>query len=109
MCMVSSDELRRLRNDVPVAAVIDELHIERARRGTRLTFCCPQCGTFHTAVNRRTNLARCCRCERNYNPIDLVMATCHVSFLDVVRDLRTIAARARPTAASEEPLRIVET
>jgi hypothetical protein len=36
-------------------------------------FLCPLCNGFDTAVNPKTNLARCFRCEKNFNTIDLVM------------------------------------
>lgn len=104
MRMISADELRRLRNDVSVAAVIVGLGLDRSNRGTRPTFRCPRCETFHTAVNERTNLARCFRCAENYNPIDLVMAVRSVGFLDAVHSVRDLEATAR-----EAPLRTVET
>ena len=37
-------------------------------------FLCPHCGEFNTATNPRTNLTRCFRCQRNFNPIDMVIA-----------------------------------
>ena len=87
MRTVSQGLLRRLRNDVPVADVIDQLCVPTARRGTRRTFRCPRCKGFHTGVHRRTNLARCFCCKRNFNPIDLVMAERGWPFLDAVRYL----------------------
>ena len=103
MLTISRDELRRLRNDVPVETVIEELRLERSRRGTRRTFCCPRCGTFHTAVSFRTNLARCFRCERNYNPIDLVMLVRGETFLDAVRCVSAIAARVGSGRCRQRP------
>lgn len=92
MRSVSPRELRRLRNDVPVTEVIDQLHVPTARRGARRTFRCPRCEGFHTGVNSRANLARCFRCAGNFNPIDLVMAERGWSFLDAVRYLSDLAA-----------------
>ena len=91
MHTVSTEKLRRLRNDVPVTAVIDQVGLPTARRGARRTFQCPECGAFHTAVNQRTNLARCFACGRNYNPIDLVMVVWSWRFLDAVRFLSDFA------------------
>jgi hypothetical protein len=93
MPTLSSDHLRRLRNDIPVDAVINELPIATGRRWKRRTFQCPACGGFHTATNPRVNLARCFRCGRNYNPIDLVIAARGVRFLDAVRYLEDLARR----------------
>lgn len=84
---IPSKCLRILRNDVPVLAVIFALRIPTKKRGTRLTFRCPDCGGFQTATNPRTNLARCFSCERNFNPIELVMAERGSSFLEAVRQV----------------------
>ena len=37
-----------------------------------------------TATNPRTNLGRCFRCQRNFNPIDLVMVVKRYTFLQAV-------------------------
>ena len=34
---------------------------------------CPRCGEFLALINPRTNLARCFRCETNFNAIDLTI------------------------------------
>lgn len=87
-----ADHLRSLRNDVPVRTVISELQIPTQTRGSRLTFRCPACGGFHTATDHRTNLARCFRCSRNFNPIELVMAERRLSFPEAVKFLETLVA-----------------
>jgi len=60
-----------------------------AKRGI-LRFLCPVCKEFETDTNPRTNLARCFRCERNINPIDLVMALERCSFLEAVTFLEPL-------------------
>ena len=90
MRTIPPEELRRLRNDVPVAAVVDELGLPTGKRGTRHTFRCPKCSTFHTNVIHRANVAHCFRCDRSYNPIDLVIATRGGLFLDAVRCVAAI-------------------
>lgn len=84
---IPAEHLRALRNDLPILAVIERLRIPTKKRGTRLTWRCPQCGRFHTATNLRTNLARCFSCKRNFNPIDLAMAENGSSFLEAVEYL----------------------
>lgn len=70
-----SDEfLRRLRNEIPIRTVIDALSIPHKNRDGYFRFLCPVCDFTHTGVNPEANLARCFRCERNFNPIELVMA-----------------------------------
>jgi hypothetical protein len=56
-----------------------------------LRFLCPLCREFHTATNPRTNLARCFRCQKNFNPIDIVMITQRVDFTEAVRFLRGLS------------------
>ena len=89
---VPQEVLRRLRNEVPIADVIDRLRVPTARRGSRRLFRCPHCERFRTGVNRISNLARCFRCERNFNPIDLVMAVSGATVLDAVRYLGDFVA-----------------
>lgn len=81
---ISEERLRRLRNDVDVVDVIRSLRLATRTRGGWLRFLCPLCGEFDTATNPKTNLARCFRCEKNFNPIDLVMADRRCRFLDAV-------------------------
>lgn len=81
---IAAKRLRELRNQVPIDRVIDALAIPAKRREGYLRFLCPLCGEFNTATNPRTNLARCFRCERNFNPIDLVMVSERSTFLQAV-------------------------
>jgi len=70
----SSQELFELRNNIPVDRLIrDQLKIPCKIRDDVFRFLCPRCNEFQTAVNPRTNLARCFRCEQNFNTIDLTM------------------------------------
>ncbi len=47
-------------------------------------FLCPLCSEFLTAINSKTNLARCFRCEKNFNPTDMVMQVNHCNFKEAV-------------------------
>ena len=68
------DFLRMLRNDIPIDEVIvDLLNLEVQKDRKTIRFRCPLCYNFHTATNHKTNLARCFDCEKNFNPIDMVM------------------------------------
>lgn len=70
----SSRELFEVRNYIPVDMLIkDELLIPSKIRDGVFRFLCPICNEFQTATKPTTNLARCFRCERNFNTIDLVM------------------------------------
>ena len=81
---IAPEHLRRLRNEVDITRVIGDLEIPTRKRGGWLRFLCPLCHEFDTAINPKTNLARCFRCGRNFNPIDLVMVDRGARFLDAV-------------------------
>ncbi len=93
--MISANHLRALRNNVSVLAVISDLRILTKMRGKRLTFRCAECAGYHTALNPRTNLAHCFRCERNFNPVELVMAERGSRFLEAVNYLEGLLRFSR--------------
>ncbi len=85
----SSEELYNLRNDIPVDALIkNALNIPWRNRQACFRFLCPRCNEFNTAVNPATNLARCFRCEKNFNTIDLVMLITQSDFVKSIRFLK---------------------
>jgi DNA primase len=81
--------LYRLRNEIPVSDVLQRLNWPHRQREGRLVFLCPLCGEFLTAINPRTNLGRCFACERNFNPIDMVMLIEGADFVTAVHFLET--------------------
>lgn len=84
----TDDFLTMLRNQINIDQVIDLLMLE-TRRGKNLRrFRCPLCDRFHTATNPRTNLGRCFECQKNFNPIDLVMAVTAYDFIGTVEFLK---------------------
>jgi CHC2 zinc finger len=93
----SDQQLYNLRNHIPIAAVITKLLQVPAKIncGT-LRFCCPLCARFNTAINDRTNLARCFDCQKNFNPIDMVMATRKINFVQAVRLLKACEHHPQP-------------
>lgn len=82
---LSQSYLRQLRNAIPIRDVIaDVLDMAWKICEGRFRFLCPLCGEFHTATNPHTNLGRCFRCERNFNPIDMTMIHKRYDFLQAV-------------------------
>lgn len=82
---ISKRTLRALRNRVAVEEVIARvLRLPAKRSEGYLRFLCPICGEFNTAVNPRTNLGRCFRCQRNFNPIDILMVAKPCTFREAV-------------------------
>ena len=85
----TADFLRMLRNQIPInEVIIDLLNLEVRNDHQILRFRCPLCDNFHTATKHETNLARCFDCQKNFNPIDLVMTVGKCSFVDAVELLK---------------------
>ena len=85
----SGVELFKIRNLIPVEWLIKEqLNIPSKMSEGIFRFLCPLCNEFQTATNPKTNLARCFRCETNFNPIDLVMTVKGIGFVESVNYLK---------------------
>lgn len=77
-----------VRNMIPVQTVItDVLHLPHKFSEHHFRFLCPMCSEFRTACHNTTNLARCFLCEKNFNNIDLILASSDLSFVDAVKVL----------------------
>lgn len=88
----SKAALRKLRNDIPIDTVIaDILNQPNKVSEGYFRFLCPVCSGFTTAINPKTNLARCFFCQKNFNPIDMVMAVKTYSFIQAVDYLMGIS------------------
>jgi hypothetical protein len=87
----SSQQRYALRNDINVQMLIEKtLSIPCRMTEGYFRFLCPLCNEFDTAVNPKTNLARCFRCEKNFNTIDLVMLIRQADFVQSVKFLQSI-------------------
>lgn len=95
--MIPSEKLRRIRNDLAIDDVLRGLGVPTKLREGYLRFLCPLCGEFNTATNPRTNLARCFRCKRNFNTVDLTMIVAQASFLEAVHQLEVRLPPPSPT------------
>jgi DNA primase len=86
--------LRELRNQIPITILIEKfLKLPTKVSEGYMRFLCPLCSEFITATNPKTNLARCFRCEKNFNPIDMVMVVKQVSFrsaVDYLSNIKTV-------------------
>lgn len=90
MSRIDGDRLREVRNDVGIQAVLERLGVPTRLRGARSTFRCPDCEEYDSAINPESNLGYCFRCERSFNPIDLVMAERDWSFPQAVEYLECL-------------------
>lgn len=84
----SEQQLYELRNFISIDWLIDkQLMIPCKFSEGFFRFLCPLCGEFQTATHPKTNLARCFRCEKNFNTIDLVMICNRASFVESIHFL----------------------
>ena len=85
----SSQELFALRNHISINDLIEK-HLMLPSKFSEgfFRFLCPLCNELQTATNPKTNLARCFRCKRNFNTIDMVMICRNMNFVDSVNDLK---------------------
>jgi hypothetical protein len=98
---LSKTHLRELRNCIEIIPLIAEvLELLYKTHDGRFRFMCPLCRDFDTAVNPDTNLARCFRCQRNFNPIDMVMTVKRYSFMQAVHYLQPILAHVLARAGN---------
>jgi len=107
MTPLTKPYLRRLRNEIDLRTLIVEvLQLEHRYSDGRWHFLCPVCREFNTAVNPATNLGRCFCCQKNFNPIDLVIIVKHFDFLHAVDFLDPLLPEepeSPPPAAPTEP------
>ena len=92
--------LRRLRNEIVWARLLQHLTWPHKVRHGQLAFLCPRCQEYLSAVNPRTNLGRCFYCETNFNPIDFTMAVQDCDFVTAVTYLKPLLPPAKPRPRS---------
>jgi hypothetical protein len=98
----TNHQLYALRNDIPIDALIEKaLCIPSRVAEGHFRFRCPSCKEFNTAVNPETNLARCFRCQENFNTIDLVMTIRKSDFVESVRFLQDYHKSASVTRSDD--------
>ena len=95
----SDDFLRRLRNDISWASLLERLGWPHKQRHGQLAFLCPRCQEYVSAVNPRTNLGRCFYCLRNFNPIEFTMAVQQCDFVAAVHYLEPLLRAPMPRRA----------
>lgn len=67
-------ELTILRNHVPIRDLLHVLLIPWKMDDSLHRFECPLCKSLQTGLHPKENLARCFQCQKNFNPIDFVVA-----------------------------------
>jgi hypothetical protein len=92
----SAEELFELRNKIPIDILIrDVLSIPAKTSEGFFRFLCPICNEFQTSIKPATNLARCFRCETNFNTIEITMQVKKIGFVDSATFLKGILKAKR--------------
>lgn len=85
----SAEQLRTLRNEIPIHILIErELKIPCKYSEGVFRFLCPLCGEFMASVKKETNLSRCFVCHKNINTIEIVMYDKKWNFVESVKYLQ---------------------
>lgn len=93
----SAEDLVWVRNKISVEYVIKALRATEWKVSEgKERFLCPLCNEFETGFNPQENLGRCFRCNRNFNPVDLLMHGLGVPFVTAVKQLLATRAAAQP-------------
>ena len=104
----TKQQLYQVRNEIDIDWLINEqLNLERQFKSI-WRFQCPVCQQFNTATQKKTNLARCFSCQKNFNTIDLVIYSKKVNFVPGVQFLlsllekKTSSKSTIPTCRAKE-------
>ena len=96
MTPFTKQQLFQVRNEIDIDWLINEkLSIERQFNGA-WRFRCPLCQGLNTATQKKTNLARCFSCQKNFNTIDIVIYTKKINFVPSVRFLLSLLDKKTP-------------
>jgi len=102
---LSATFLRALRNEILINDLVTSIFkLPFNYSEGYLRFLCPLCCEFHTATDQKTNLARCFRCQRNFNPIDPAMVVNNQSFIEAVRFLEPFCLYIGGKSSDESPV-----
>lgn len=101
----SEKELYELRNCIPINDLIRELGIPCKYSEGYFRFLCPVCKEFTTSTKADTNLARCFRCERNFNTIDLTIICRRFSFVEAATYLQAFLHDIRQSDQRKDDFR----
>ena len=100
--IIRRDTLREIRNRIDFSHLFRRLGWPWKRRGDGvILFVCPRCSESQTSVNPKTNLARCFRCEQNWNTIDFMIEAGRKEFLEAYDYLEEMLPR--PPDPDDEP------
>ena len=83
-------ELYLIRNAISLGRLMQILGIPCKEIEGFYRFQCPNCNEMNTAINPKTNLGRCFRCNENFNTIEISMRTWRKGFVDTIKQLKQL-------------------
>jgi hypothetical protein len=86
----TAKELYLIRNAINLPILLQTLGIPCKEVEGFYRFICPDCCEMRTAINPKTNLGRCFRCNKNFNTIEISMKTWRLGFVDTVKQLKQL-------------------
>ena len=86
----SNRELYLIRNAISLPVLITSLNLPCKEVEGFYRFICPDCSEMRTAINPKTNLGRCFRCNKNFNTIELAMKIWNKNFVETVKQLKQL-------------------
>ena len=90
----SSEFLYRIRNEISLIFLLKEILKHPCKHWEGFDhFLCPICNDFNTAINPKNNLARCFKCSKNFNNIDMIMIIKKIDFVQAVYFLRDLIGK----------------
>ncbi len=102
MTPFTKQQLFQVRNEIDIDWLINEkLNIERQFNGA-WRFRCPLCQELNTATQKKTNLARCFSCQKNFNTLDIVIYTKKINFVPSVRFLLSLLDKKTPQSGADK-------
>ncbi len=102
MTPFTKQQLFQVRNKIDIDWLINEkLNIERQFNGA-WRFRCPLCQELNTATQKKTNLARCFSCQKNFNTIDIVIYTKNINFVPSVQFLLSLLGKKTPPSGPDK-------
>ena len=100
----TKEQLVQVRNEIDIDWLINEkLNLERQFKSI-WRFQCPMCQQFNTATQKKTNLARCFSCQKNFNTIDLVIYSKKMNFAPSVQFLLSLLGKKTKSKGSDNAM-----
>ena len=108
MTYFTKQQLTEIRNKIDIDWLIKEKLYLQQKYNRQWRFCCPICQQFNTATQKKTNLARCFNCKKNFNTIDLVIYSKKINFEPAINWLYLLLERKKTSIQEKKPIKNID-